>query len=851
MNNTDFRFWQKALASALSVMLALTVAWASPLGDGFSHAETLGKVLADAVPMSDGLSAGAETSTEQELGEDADLADSAAIAGSTSDSSGDGDGSADGEPSDPPDDAEGGTEAILAQAGAEEAQLAAEERETDAAELGYVPGQIVVVYEEDASLADQQEVAEALGPEQNLDPATFDSGDAAAVEIADEVTVDTAVEAAKADDAVKYAFPNYLVDSFDEPVASAQSVGASPLSTGDELANRQWYLSAVKAPAAWSALATADALTESVSVAVLDTGASLTHPDLVGSLDLSRSGENIWVDAAKGKVRFGKLRGDGYLNGTDERPFYSTHGTHVAGIVAAKAGNGGVLGVASGGSTPLANKIASVTAIDVFSTIGQNDDGSEYASATILDILYGLMKARELGCDIVNMSLGFYTDNDEVVAVLNEKTTELDEQGIVQVCAAGNDWTSQKAYPAACDATLSVISLSKRGSIPNDSTTYYWKTWESPNGYMRSWFSNYGDWCDIAAPGENIYSTGVLEGSLEDGYIVLDGTSMACPVVAAVAAMVRAANPDLSSAEVKDILCRTAMDLNTAGKDEETGWGLVDAEAAVNALPEPEPTTPGGTEPSGSDVPEEEPAASIASAKIIASALNYTGKTQTPRVSVVLGGATLVQGRDYRLTLSPATVKNVGSYTVTVEGLGAYQGTVRGSFKVNSANISTAQIQAIGTQEYTSKTIAPQPRVSWQGLTLASGADYTVSYSNNVNPGVAKLTITGKGNFTGSKATSFNIVKVDRNVWKMVGGKAFYYGADGKPAKWGQRLKGSDGKDHFFYFDSQSRMVTGWVRWAADGTRSYFDPKTGRAKTGVQIIDGKAYYFDPVTCKTR
>ena len=48
-------------------------------------------------------------------------------------------------------------------------------------------------------------------------------------------------------------------------------------------------------------------------------------------------------------MSFKPLRGDGYLNGTNEMPFYSTHGTHVAGIIAAKAGNGGVLGVASGG----------------------------------------------------------------------------------------------------------------------------------------------------------------------------------------------------------------------------------------------------------------------------------------------------------------------------------------------------------------------------------------------------------------------------------------------------------------------------------------------------------------------
>lgn len=181
------------------------------------------------------------------------------------------------------------------------------------------------------------------------EPAPFDSGDAAVVDIADEITVDTAVEAAAAEDAVKYAFPNYVAKSFDEPAASAQSSAASPLATGDELASQQWYLSAVKAPEAWSLLAASGRSVEPVRVAVLDTGASISHSDLQGPLDMSRSGEVVWADMKTGKVSFKPLRGDGYLNGTNEMPFYSTHGTHVAGIIAAKAGNGGVLGVASGG----------------------------------------------------------------------------------------------------------------------------------------------------------------------------------------------------------------------------------------------------------------------------------------------------------------------------------------------------------------------------------------------------------------------------------------------------------------------------------------------------------------------
>ena len=459
----------------------------------------------------------------------------------------------------------------------------------------------------------------------------------------------------------------------------------------------------------------------------------------------------------------------------------------------------------------------------------------------MLDILYGLAKARDLGCSVVNMSLGFYTDDETCIAALNEKTSELDEQGVVQVCAAGNDHTAAKSYPAACDATLSVISLSKRGAIPSNSSTYSMKTWESADGYMRSWFSNYGDRCDIAAPGENIYSTVVLEGTLKNGYLVMSGTSMVSPVVAAAAAMVQAADPDLSSAEVKDVLCRTAADLHTAGKDGESGWGLVNAEAAVKAGLPPSQSEVPGVEP---DVPEEEPPASLANAKLAIPSLTYTGKVQTPAVSVTLGGATLVQGRDYRATISPATVKAVGTYSVTVEGVGAYRGTLRGSFKVNAADISSAQIQAIGSQNYTGKAVTPQPKVTWQGMTLVAGNDYSVSYANNVNAGAAKLVITGKGNFAGTKSASFSIVKVDRNVWKTVGGKTYYYGADGQPVKWSQKIGGS-----WYYFNGSGVMQTGWITWR-DGTKSYFHPDASghaTALTGWRSFNGVKYYFDKAT----
>lgn len=316
MGEREFCAWRKWLCGVLSVLLAVTLSWASPWGSGFD--------------LAFGRTAIEDTSTPLSAGTQPEGEGSSAVA------------------------------AVLGAVGDEEAERAVEERGADVEALGYVPGEVVVVYEDDASPAEQDDVAEAIGSGQVLDPVSFETGDVAVVDISDDVTVGTAIEAVEADEAVKCAFPNYVVQSFDDPAAQASSAATSWLA-GDEMASRQWCLSAVKASSAWELLADSRRDVTPVFVAVLDTGASVSHPDLKNVLDMDRSGEVVWTDRQSGKVALRPLRGDGYLNGTDEMPLYSTHGTHVAGIIAAEAGNGGVLGVASGGGTKLANRLVSLS----------------------------------------------------------------------------------------------------------------------------------------------------------------------------------------------------------------------------------------------------------------------------------------------------------------------------------------------------------------------------------------------------------------------------------------------------------------------------------------------------------
>lgn len=185
MKNADFRKWQKALGATLSVLLAFTLAWASPMGGGFGQAAALGVVAADAVPMSDRAAAANEQAASETV------SDAAAELGTsgTSDASASEQVAADAgrvEPEVEESSAEpaSGAEAVLAQADADEAQRAAEERATDVDELGYVPGEIVVIYEEDASVSEQSDVAATIGTEGEPEPASFETGDAAVVDIA-------------------------------------------------------------------------------------------------------------------------------------------------------------------------------------------------------------------------------------------------------------------------------------------------------------------------------------------------------------------------------------------------------------------------------------------------------------------------------------------------------------------------------------------------------------------------------------------------------------------------------------------------------------------------------------------
>jgi subtilisin family serine protease len=215
------------------------------------------------------------------------------------------------------------------------------------------------------------------------------------------------------------------------------------------------------------------------------------------------------------------------------------HGTHVAGIIAASMNGKGIAGVAPN---------VKIMPINAFTSNG----------AAAYDIVHAIYYAVHNGANVINLSLGGYNYSYSMDEAIRYAFTK----GTVIIAAAGNSDTYYNTYPAAYDGAFGVSATNS-----NDKITQ---------------FSNYGNYIDFAAPGEDIYST--VAGS---GYDYMDGTSMASPVVSGVAALILSKNPLLSPNEVKAILASSAIDLGNGGWDYFYGYGRVNAYRALQATPLP------------------------------------------------------------------------------------------------------------------------------------------------------------------------------------------------------------------------------------------------------------------------
>jgi subtilisin family serine protease len=294
----------------------------------------------------------------------------------------------------------------------------------------------------------------------------------------------------------------------------------------DPYYRKQWSLPVMHVPEAWNLLQPAR---KSVVVAVIDTGVDPSHPDLAGRI----------------------MDGKDYVSHSELPLDQNGHGTHVAGIIAARTDNG--IGIAG---------LAGKTDVMILPLKVLDKDGV----GSVANEIQAIYDAVEMGADVINLSLG----DDEPSRAEREAIRYAKDHDVIVVAAAGNQAAAVE-YPAAYPEAIAVGA-----SDAND---------------QPASFSNYGDKLDVLAPGVRILST-VPDQVTPGGYETLNGTSMATPAVSALAALLKSQAPERSSGEIEEIIKQSTVDIGPPGWDIYSGYGRIDFALALQNLQDGQTPTP-------------------------------------------------------------------------------------------------------------------------------------------------------------------------------------------------------------------------------------------------------------------
>lgn len=171
--------------------------------------------------------------------------------------------------------------------------------------------------------------------------------------------------------------------------------------------------------------------------------------------------------------------------------------------------------------------------------------------------------------------------------------------------------------------------------------------------------------------------------------------------------------------------------------------------------------------------------------------ITYTGEAQYPTLTITYNGKTLVEGLedgsnqttcDYYATYENNT--DTGEARVKIEGVNNFSGTFYYTFNIDAKELTEDMIADIADQTYTGNALEPAPTVTYNGMTLNAGTDYAVAYENNVNAGIATLTISAtaqNNNYTGSAQKTFNILKADATVTNPTVKEGLVYTGEAQP----------------------------------------------------------------------
>jgi thermitase len=302
----------------------------------------------------------------------------------------------------------------------------------------------------------------------------------------------------------------------------------------DPLSDKQWGVANTHQA---EAIAASKGGSDKVTIAIVDTGIDLNHPDLKDKIVKGYNATGV-----SGLFGFGSPADD---NG---------HGTHCAGIAAAISNNGtGIIGMAPN---------CKIMPVRVLAGMG---------SGSLLSVATGITWAADHGADVISMSLGGAGTMD----ALGDAVKYALAKNCVVVAAMGNSGHQQNpiSYPASYPGVIAVAA----------------SDWDDNHAF----FSSYNKYCSVASPGCKIYAstptypvwlTKNSGGHITNNYSWMSGTSMATPLVAGLCGLVRSVHPGMKPADVKALLERTAdkvPDMGGADWTERLGHGRINALKAV------------------------------------------------------------------------------------------------------------------------------------------------------------------------------------------------------------------------------------------------------------------------------